>query len=182
MQYLEIPHYAYTQRWQQLEKYMQIKIEHTRDFHELAKLNKTVQTWHHDNYPDEFKPFDIHAVENAFEKMIQDDNVFAFIACNQKESIGYLLGYIKTRTDSAFQYEKTVLYIDQIAVIQEYQKSGVGQLLMNRAYELAIAKQIMEVQLDFWEGNQSAESFFSKNGFDFFNHRMKKITTANIGY
>ena len=160
---------------------MQIKIEHTRDFRELAKLNETVQTWHHDNYPDEFKPFDINEIEIAFEMMIENENVFGFIARHQNKPIGYLIGYVKTRPDSAFQYEKTVLYIDQVAIIQEYQKSGVGQLLMEEAYELAKVKQVKEVQLDFWTDNQPAESFFLRNGFNYFKHKMKKITAANKG-
>lgn len=153
---------------------MQIKIEHTRNFRELAKLNETVQTWHNDNFPNEFKPFDITEIENAFKKMLQNENVFAFIAKNQNKSIGYILGYIKVRSDSAFQYAKTVLYIDQVAVVQEYQNSGIGQQLMEKVYELAKVKQITEVQLDFWTGNKLAESFFLRNGFEYFNHRMKR--------
>lgn len=153
---------------------MQIKIEHTKNYHELAKLNKTVQIWHHDNYPDEFKPFDINEIEKAFEKMIQDESVFSFIARYQDKSIGYLLGYVKIRPNSAFQFEKAVLYIDQIAVIQEYQKHGVGQLLMEEVYRFAKVKEVDEIQLDFWPGNELAERFFSKNGFNYFNHRMKR--------
>lgn len=158
---------------------MQIKIKQTRDYNELAELNKNVQTWHHDNYPDEFKPFDINEVEKAFKKLIQDENVFAFIASYQDKSIDYLLGYVKTRPDSAFQYEKTILHIDQVAVIQSYQKHGVGQLLMEEAYKLAKIKQVKEIQLDFWTGNDLAERFFSRQGFNYFNHKMKK-TTATI--
>tara|TARA_B100001109_G_C18853835_1_gene470696 strand:+ start:1611 stop:2078 length:468 start_codon:yes stop_codon:yes gene_type:complete len=153
---------------------MQVTIEQTKDFRELAKLNKAVQTWHHDNFPDEFKPFDMNEMVNAFEKMIQDKNVFAFLASFQEESIGYLLGFVKTRPNSAFQYEKTTLHIDQVAVIQSFQKRGVGQLLMNEAYRLAELKQIKEIQLDFWAGNDLAENFFSRNDFNFFNHRMNK--------
>lgn len=153
---------------------MKIEIEQTKDFRELAKLNETVQNWHHINYPDEFKPFDRNEVENAFEKMIQDKNVFAFIASYQDKSIGYLLEYVKTRPNSAFQYEKTVLHIDQVAVNQSYQKHGVGQLLMEEAYKLAKIKQVKDIQLDFWTDNDLAERFFSRNGFNYFNHRMKK--------
>lgn len=153
---------------------MQISITPTRDFRELAKLNEIVQTWHHHNYPDEFKPFDIAAIENALEKMLQNDDAFAFIAKLEDRSIGYLLGYIKTRPDSAFQYEKTVLYIDQVAVIEEFRNDGVGQRLLEEANQLARLKQIKEIQADFWSGNQLAEGFFRRNGFSCFNQRMKK--------
>lgn len=113
-------------------------------------------------------------MENAFEKMIQDENAFSFIARYQDKSIGYILGFVKTRPDSAFQYEKTVLHIDQIAVLQRYQKHGVGKSLMEEAYQLAKVKQVNEIQLDFWAGNELAERFFYRNGFNYFNHRMKK--------
>lgn len=155
-------------------KQAHIHIESIRDFHELSKLNETVQTWHHENYPDEFKPFDINEIENAFEQMFQNENVFAFKAILKDKSVGYLLGYFKTRQDSAFQYEKTVCYIDQVAVLPEYQKLGVGQLLMDKVYELSNTKRITEVQLDFWSDNHLAENFFLRNGFIDFNKRMKK--------
>lgn len=153
---------------------MLVKIEYTKDFRALAKLNETVQSWHHNNFPQEFKPFDLNEITKAFKRMLENGNTIAYLAKDKNKPIGYLLGFIKDRPDSAFQYKKSVLYIDQIVVTQEYQNSGVGQLLMDRAYEIAKVKQVTEVQLDFWSGNQSAERFFLRNGFDYFNHRMKK--------
>jgi histone acetyltransferase (RNA polymerase elongator complex component) len=41
------------------------------------------------------------------------------------------------------------LHIDQVVASEEYQKSGVGQLLMGEAHKLSKTKQIKEVQLDF---------------------------------
>jgi ribosomal protein S18 acetylase RimI-like enzyme len=153
---------------------LKIEIEHTKDFRELAKLNETVQAWHHANYPEDFKPFEQNEVESAFEKMIRIENFIAFIARYQDKAVGYLLGYVKTRPDSAFQYEKTILYIDQVAVIEEFQKNGIGVKLIEEAYHLADRMQIQEIQLDFWQGNKSAERFFSKNGFGIFNYKMKR--------
>jgi ribosomal protein S18 acetylase RimI-like enzyme len=153
---------------------VKIVIEPTKDYHELAKLNETVQTWHHIHFPDEFKPFDIKEIASAFEEMIRNDNSFAFLAKYQDNTIGYLLGFVKVRKDSAFQYEKAIFYIDQVAVIQEFQKKGIGEKLLEEAYHLADRMRIQEIQLDFWQGNELAERFFSKNGFGIFNHKMKR--------
>lgn len=153
---------------------MKIEIEQTKDFRELAKLNETVQNWHHANYPDDFKPFENQEVESAFEKMIHSENFIAFIAKCKDKGIGYLLAYVKKRPDSAFQYEKSILYIDQVAVIEEFQKNGIGEKLIEEAYHLADRMRIQEIQLDFWQGNELAERFFSKNGFGIFNHKMKR--------
>jgi len=102
---------------------MDIKVETTADFHELVKLNETVQTWHHDSFTDEFKPFDIRALEKAFEKTLQGDNVFAFIARYQNKPIGYLFGYVKTRPDSAFQYEKRYCILTKLLLAKNIRKA-----------------------------------------------------------
>ena len=153
---------------------MNIKIEQTKDFRALARLNESVQTWHHNNYPQEFKPYDQIEVEKALQEFTQAESFFGFIAKLENKPIGYLIGYVKSRAASAFQFKKEVLYIDQIAVIPAHQKSGVGQLLMDETYQLAKEKKVDEVQLDYWSGNQVAEHFFLKNGFSCFNHRMRK--------
>ena len=57
---------------------------------------------------------------------------------------------------------------------EKYRNAGVGQQLLERAIGLAQKNQISEIQLDYWEGNTEASSFFTENGFKAFNHRMMK--------
>lgn len=158
---------------------MLVNIEHTNDFRDIAKLNETVQNWHHKKYPNDFKLFDLNKMELAFKNILESENTLALIAKNQNKPIGYLLAYVKVRPDSAFQYEKTILTIDQISVTPAYQNLGVGQSLMDRVYKYAQDQQIAEIQLDHWAGNKSAEHFFLKNGFENFNYHMRKSLLIN---
>lgn len=160
--------------WNQFEAKMNVEIEPTQDYKQLAKLNESVQTWHHQHYPEDFKPFSLPEIEQAFKKMMRDQNFFAFIAKRDKELIGYLLGFYTTRPESAFQLTKSILCIDQIAVSPQHRNHGVGQLLMDAALKLADQHEIQEIQLEHWSSNQGAEDFFSKNGFVYFKHRMRK--------
>lgn len=153
---------------------MDIRIDQASDFRELAALNEYVQSWHHQHFPEDFKPFNLDAVESALEGLLQDESWFGYIARHNDKPIGYLLAYIRKRPESAFQYEKTVLNIDQIVVIPDYRSSGVGNSLMKAAYCLAKEKNIKEAQLDHWLGNSLAERFFARHGFQYFNHKMKK--------
>ena len=77
----------------------------------------------YDSFTDEFKPFDIRAMEKAFEKTLQGDNVFAFIARYQNKPIGYLFGYVKTRPDSAFQYEKRYCILTKLLLAKNIRKA-----------------------------------------------------------
>ena len=153
---------------------MDIEIEQTKDYNELARLNENVQTWHHQNFPSDFKTYNPSEIAKAFENLLANQDCFALIAKSKEESIGYVVAYFKTRPDSAFQYEKATLNIDQIAVVPGHRKLGVGNLLLEAVFEIAKEKGVSEIQLDYWSGNELAENFFSNNGFVYFNHRMKK--------
>ncbi|MAY84287.1 MAG: hypothetical protein CMP59_09155 [Flavobacteriales bacterium] len=149
-------------------------IESTKDFKLLASLNEEVQDWHHKHYPEVFKQFDQTAIEDAFKVLIKKENTFAFVAEENAHAVGYLLAFIEHRTESAFQYERKILNIDQILVLEQLRKSGIGQALMDRAILLAKEKGVDEIQLEPWEENQLALEFFAKNGFEYFKHKMTK--------
>ncbi len=151
-----------------------IHIEPSVDHRLLAQLNKIAQDWHCEHYPDDFKPFDQVAVEAAFQQLLAIPNAFALVAKIDGQAIGYLFGMVKERKESAFQYEKRWLNIDQIAVLQAYQNRGVAQQLLECAEQLAEAEGISCLQLDHWAQNAVASGFFTNNGFGYFNHRMEK--------
>lgn len=153
---------------------MEVTIEPTKNYKELAKLNESVQSWHNELFPKEFKPFDLAQIESAFERMMSDPNTFAFVARAKEVAIGYLLCIIKSNDESEFQYAKTVLVVDQISVEKAYRKSGIAQQLFDSAISLAEEKGITEIQIDHWDGNLPASKFFIKNGFHYFKHRMRK--------
>lgn len=153
---------------------MQAVIRTTKDFKEIARLNKSVQDWHQQNYPEVFKPFDLKAIEKALQAMLEKDKVFAFVAELNGNPVGYLLAYLEHRSESAFQYAQSILNIDQILVLEKYRGSGIGKALIDRAIELAKEKQVDEIQLDHWSANQSAEHFFAMHGFEYFRYKMRK--------
>jgi len=151
-----------------------IRIELSKDYKELASLNKVVQDLHCKLYPNDFKPFDHEKIEIFFEKILSDSNGFAFVAREEEKAIGYLLCFVKLRKENAVQFEKTLLNISQISVALDYRNRGVAQQLMEQAEKLANNKGIACIQLDHWSQNLIASKFFINNGFEYFNHRMEK--------
>jgi ribosomal protein S18 acetylase RimI-like enzyme len=153
---------------------MEIQIEKTSDFSLLAKLNESVQSLHQQLYPEDFKPFDFEKVTKAFERMLSTQGTYAYLAKIGSIPIGYILCFLKTRNENEFQHAKTVLYIDQISVDEAYRNQGVAKLLVAEVTKLAKHLKIDEIQLDHWSKNEDAKRFFSANGFEYFNSRMKK--------
>lgn len=159
---------------------MDIQINQTKDYILIAKLNESVQTFHHEVYPDDFKKFDLNSVTNFFKKNLASDNSYAFLAEIDSKPIGYLLCMVNSREENEFQYEKRVLYIDQISIENEFRKQGIGKKLMDKAFELAKELHISEIQLDHWVKNEEASNFFKQLGFGYYNYKMKKTMLRNL--
>jgi len=57
----------------------------------------------------------------------------------------------------------------------EYASKGVGQLLMEKAYQVAQLKKAEYVWLGVWEHNTKAIQFYKRNGFSEFGSHMFKL-------
>lgn len=153
---------------------MIIKIEQTTDYDVISRLNESVQTIHNRLFPEEFKKFDINSATEFFKKILISNHSYAFVAIVDSVPVGYILCLQKTRKENEFQYEKKLLYIDQISINEEFRKLGIGKQLMTKAIELAQLLHVEEIQLDHWVRNEEASGFFQKMGFEYYNFKMKK--------
>lgn len=134
-----------------------------------------VQDWHHENYPDHFKPFNSEAIGASIKTMISDPNTTVFLAENDGQPCGYALCILNVRPENAFQYAVRFLQVDHIAVLPSYQNTGAAAALVKTAEDFAKDQDCTSIQLDHWEKNDRAAAFFKKSGFNNYNFRMKKM-------
>jgi ribosomal protein S18 acetylase RimI-like enzyme len=82
-------------------------------------------------------------------------------------SDGAIIGYLKLNVGSAQteMQDENPLEIERIYVLKAYQGQGVGQLLYDKAIEIARQMSAAYVWLGVWEKNPRAISFYKKNGF-----------------
>lgn len=96
-----------------------------------------------------------------------------YFALLKGEPIGYLkinFGNAQTELKDANSLE-----IERIYVLQEYHGRKVGQLLYEKAMEVAIQQKVDYVWLGVWEENKRAIGFYSKNGFVAFDRHIFKL-------
>jgi ribosomal protein S18 acetylase RimI-like enzyme len=67
------------------------------------------------------------------------------------------------------------LEIERIYVLKDFYGKKVGQLLYEKAIELAKQVKSDYVWLGVWEENQRAISFYKKNGFEEFDKHIFKL-------
>lgn len=107
--------------------------------------------------------------ENLKTELTDNDSAFYFVELNNEN-----IGYLKVNTGQAQTEIKdpNALEIERIYVLKEYYGKQVGQLLYNKALEIAKDKNATYVWLGVWEKNPRAIRFYEKNGFVEFNKHI----------
>lgn len=87
------------------------------------------------------------------------------------------VGYLKLNTAGAQteQQDKNALEIERIYVMASHHGKKVGQLLYEKALEVATQKQSSYLWLGVWEENPRAIRFYEKNGFVPFGQHVFKM-------
>ena len=104
---------------------------------------------------------------------LTDTNAEFYFAVFDEEVIGYLkLNFGDSQTELK---DNKALEIERIYVSKEFHGKSVGQLLYDKAIEVAKQNNVDYVWLGVWEENPRAISFYKKNGFVEFNKHIFKL-------
>jgi len=103
-----------------------------------------------------------YAVDQLRSELMDLNSEFYFAELNERV-IGYLkLNFGIAQTDLQ---EENGIEIQRIYVLQEFHGKKVGQLLFEKAVDIARSKSADYVWLGVWEHNPKAIRFYEKNGF-----------------
>jgi ribosomal protein S18 acetylase RimI-like enzyme len=139
----------------------------------LSTLCMDVQSLHAEHHPDLFKiPDSEDFAVLFFEQMLSDPMIFIYIAEEAGGAVGYILCKIIERPENPFTFSSRYLLVDQISVRPSSRGRGVGAALIEQAETLAQELGMNKVQLDSWEFNIKAHSFFERMGYQKFNFRF----------
>ena len=110
---------------------------------------------------------------NKLTDELNDKNAEVYFATLNNKVIGYLkLNFGKSQTELK---DDRALEIERIYVLKEFHGKSVGQLLYDKAIQIARQKNADYVWLGVWEENQRAISFYKKNGFVEFDKHIFKL-------
>ena len=104
---------------------------------------------------------------------LNDKNSEFYFATFENEVIGYLkINFGASQTELK---DSKSLEIERIYVSKEFHGKSVGQLLYDKAIQIAKQKNVDYVWLGVWEENPRAISFYKKNGFVEFDKHIFKL-------
>lgn len=155
---------------------IEIKKITLNDIDQLQKIGRQTfqETFSEGNSEENMKTY----LEEGFsiEKLtaeLNDTQSEFYFATHNNEVIGYLkLNFGESQTELK---DNKALEIERIYVSKEYHGKNVGQLLYNKAIEIAKQKNADYVWLGVWEENPRAIRFYKKNGFVEFDKHIFKL-------
>ncbi|MFN8529450.1 MAG: GNAT family N-acetyltransferase [Anaerolineae bacterium] len=140
----------------------------------LCRLNEPVHELHVKAYPQFFKPYAItDEMRNFFHVRLTDPTWAGFIAELDEEPVGYVLLQTLRRPENVFVYAMDYISVDQLSVMPEHQRKGIGRALMEAVYTFARANGLSYLVLNVWVFNQDAIGFYERLGFNFRDTRME---------
>lgn len=147
-----------------------------KDIVQLQKIGRQTfsETFSGDNTQENMANYleEAFSIEKLTDEFNNKNAEFYFAAIDEK-IVGYLkLNFGKSQTE--LQDDKG-LEIERIYVMKEFQGNQVGQLLYNKALEIAQEKNSKFIWLGVWEHNSRAINFYKKNGFVEFNKHTFKL-------
>lgn len=146
------------------------------DIEQLQKIGRQTfeETFSESNSEENMKNY----LEGGFsnEKLtteLNDQNSEFYFATVNKEVIGYLkINFGPSQTELK---DSKALEIERIYVSKEFHGQSVGQLLYDKAIQMAKQKNVDYVWLGVWEENPRAIRFYRKNGFVEFDKHIFKL-------
>jgi ribosomal protein S18 acetylase RimI-like enzyme len=112
------------------------------------------------------------SIEKLSAELSNENTEFYFAQLNDQ-----VIGYLKLNTNDAQTdlQDEQALEVERIYLLIEYASKGVGQLLMEKAYQVAQLKKAEYIWLGVWEHNTKAIQFYKRNGFSEFGSHMFKL-------
>ena len=104
---------------------------------------------------------------------LQDPGARFYFAREGGEPVGYLK--LNSETAQTELKDERALEIERIYVLSSWQGKQVGQLLYNKAIEVARELQADYIWLGVWEENQRAIRFYERNGFVAFDKHIFRL-------
>lgn len=155
---------------------IEIKKVTLNDIDQLQKIGRQTfqETFSESNSEENMKNY----LEEGFsnEKLtaeLNDKNSGFYFSILDNEVIGYLkINFGESQTELK---DSKALEIERIYVSKEFHGKSIGQLLYDKAIQIAKLKNADYVWLGVWEENPRAIGFYKKNGFVEFDKHIFKL-------
>jgi ribosomal protein S18 acetylase RimI-like enzyme len=145
------------------------------DYNSLCELFDEIDALHRDNLPHIFqKPNGAAREKDYYLGIIADENVTVLVAEVGEKLVGFVHAIVRDPPTMPIFVPRRYAIVDGIAVKSGFQNHGTGRILMDKMQEWALGKGASSIELNVYEINQSAISFYERLGYQSLSRKMSK--------
>jgi shikimate dehydrogenase len=146
------------------------------DMDQVYKVLGATQEFHHKSLPHIFSEADGAEVtkESLTELENDDEATIVFVAESDGQIIGAASVSISVFADDPMMKPFRALYINNMSVLSDFKRMGIGEALLDKAHEWGLSKGADSAALNVWEFNTAAVNFYIKHGYETMNRSMWK--------
>lgn len=132
------------------------------DYHQVKDILSQVQKMHVLWRPDIYKPVQCVMSEDAYLSLVEND--LAFVADFGGRAVGFM-EIMYRHVENPIQCTRDVLYIDTMAVDEQFRGMGIGHQFFETAKQIKKDKQLDGIELQVNGKNNAAREMYEKCGF-----------------
>lgn len=138
-----------------------IRSANVSDYNSVELIMKEVQQLHIDWRPDIYKPADPVYSKEYFEKLVAEQRLLVA----EEGSVVGLLSFMYRHVESDKQITRNVIFVDDLAVKQEYRGQGIGSQLLEVIKNKVKSEHLDGLELQVNARNTAARKMYEKLGF-----------------
>lgn len=147
----------------------------TGDYNALCELFNEGDALHRDHLPHIFQtPSGAVREQDYYLGLIADENVALLVAEAGENLVGFVHAIVRDSPDLPVFVPRRYAIVDGIVVRSGFQNHGIGRILMDKMQEWAIAKGATSIELNVYEFNETAISFYERLGYQTVSRKMSK--------
>ena len=145
------------------------------DYNSLCELFDEGDALHRDNLPHLFqKPGGAARELDYYLGLVADENVALLVAEVGEKLVGFVHAILRDTPAFPIFVPRCYATVEGIVVKSGFQNHGIGKILMDNVQDWATAKGATSIELNVYEFNETAISFYERLGYQSFSRKMSK--------
>ena len=145
------------------------------DIDDLCELFDEIDALHRDHLPGIFqRPNGLARERDYLLGVMADDNVALLVAEEAENLIGVVHAIVRDAAAIPVFLPRRYVIVDSIVVRSGFQNRGIGRKLMDRVEGWATARGATSIELNVYEFNETAISFYEGLGYQTLSRKMSK--------
>lgn len=153
---------------------MEFRLAVSSDAPAIASALRNMLEIHHNGRPDLFREGAKKYDEKAVADMIAEGKDVIYVAACGLTVCAYAICRIEYISGHPIRRDMKTMYLDDLCVMPEYRDRGIGHRFMNMLFDEAKKRGCDNFELNVWEFNSRAVSFYESCGLTVQRRRMEK--------